>query len=207
MVPHLLESWHRQMDTWKVHGRHHYAEHQKAHAALPPLPRGYRAVPGFVGYAVNRKGAVISCRRGGRPKHVYLVDQWHQVHLLTVTGGYKAIHVYVPGQPRLTAFVHRMVLLAFVGPCPRGMEACHNNGQPGDNRVENLRWDTRSNNLYDRIRHGWIDRSETKAAKLTPAIVRAIRASTESHAALGRHYKVHWKTISRARNYKAWKRT
>lgn len=46
-------------------------------------------------------------------------------------------------------FVHRLVLDAFVGPCPDGMEGCHNNGNPADNRVENLRWDTRSANVID----------------------------------------------------------
>ncbi len=53
-----------------------------------------------------------------------------------------------------TMFAHRAVLLAFVGPCPEGMEACHNNGDPLDNRVENLRWDTRSNNTLDKVAHG-----------------------------------------------------
>ena len=34
------------------------------------------------------------------------------------------------------------------------MEACHANDDPSDNRLENLRWDTRSENLYDRVRNG-----------------------------------------------------
>lgn len=50
--------------------------------------------------------------------------------------------------------VHRLVLEAFVGPCPDGMEGCHNNGDPANNRVENLRWDTHANNMHDVIEHG-----------------------------------------------------
>lgn len=50
--------------------------------------------------------------------------------------------------------VHRAVLLAFVGPPPEGYEACHINGNPADNRLENLRWGTRSDNLRDAVRHG-----------------------------------------------------
>lgn len=50
--------------------------------------------------------------------------------------------------------VHRLVLEAFVGPCPPGMECCHNNGDPSDNRVENLRWDTKKANVADRRKHG-----------------------------------------------------
>lgn len=49
---------------------------------------------------------------------------------------------------------HRLVLQAFVGPCPEGMEACHNNGNPADNRLENLRWDTPSSNALDKVKHG-----------------------------------------------------
>ena len=50
--------------------------------------------------------------------------------------------------------VHRLVLMTFVGPCPEGMEGCHNNGDASDNRLENLRWDTPSENMYDKGRHG-----------------------------------------------------
>lgn len=50
--------------------------------------------------------------------------------------------------------VHRLVLIAFVGQCPNGMEARHLNGNPTDNRLENLVWGTPSANGYDKVRHG-----------------------------------------------------
>lgn len=50
--------------------------------------------------------------------------------------------------------VHSLVLAAFVGRCPEGMEGCHWNDIPADNRLENLRWDTRSANVADRVRNG-----------------------------------------------------
>lgn len=50
--------------------------------------------------------------------------------------------------------VHVLVLEAFVGLRPAGMEACHENGNPSDNRLSNLRWDTKSENSKDRVRHG-----------------------------------------------------
>ena len=49
--------------------------------------------------------------------------------------------------------VSRMVLEAFVGPCPPGMEACHWNDIADDNRLENLRWDTHAANIADRTRN------------------------------------------------------
>ncbi len=56
--------------------------------------------------------------------------------------------------------VHRLVLLTFIGPCPEGKEACHNNGIKTDNSPENLRWDTKSENNKDRFRHGYRDPTE-----------------------------------------------
>lgn len=53
-----------------------------------------------------------------------------------------------------TKKVHRLVAEAFIGPCPEGMELCHNNDDPGDNRVENLRWDTHKANCVDRANNG-----------------------------------------------------
>lgn len=50
--------------------------------------------------------------------------------------------------------VHVLVLEAFVGPRPDGMDGCHWNGDPGDNRLPNLRWDTRSANILDSVRNG-----------------------------------------------------
>ena len=72
--------------------------------------------------------------------------------------------------------VHRLVLLAFVGPCPNEMEACHNDGDCTNNRLENLRWDTRKANWQDARIHktALIGESSPKAI-LTAEEVIAIR--------------------------------
>lgn len=51
-------------------------------------------------------------------------------------------------------YVHRLVLETFRGPPADGMEACHFNDDPADNRLENLRWDTHSSNQFDKVRNG-----------------------------------------------------
>jgi hypothetical protein len=56
------------------------------------------------------------------------------------------------GQTTIT--VHRLVAAAFLGPRPDGMMICHWNGDPADNRVENLRYATRVDNALDSLRHG-----------------------------------------------------
>lgn len=50
--------------------------------------------------------------------------------------------------------VHSLVLEAFVGSCPSGLECCHNDGDPSNNQLENLRWDTHKSNGEDMVKHG-----------------------------------------------------
>lgn len=42
----------------------------------------------------------------------------------------------------------------FVGLRPDGLEVCHNDGVHTNNQLTNLRYDTRRENLRDRVRHG-----------------------------------------------------
>lgn len=49
---------------------------------------------------------------------------------------------------------HIAVLEAFRGPRPKGLDGCHNNGKHEDNRLSNVRWDTRSSNGQDTYIHG-----------------------------------------------------
>ena len=50
--------------------------------------------------------------------------------------------------------LHRMVLEAFVGPRPEGLECRHLNGDRSDARLSNLQWGTHAENMQDRERHG-----------------------------------------------------
>jgi hypothetical protein len=60
----------------------------------------------------------------------------------------------VQNKKSITQYVHILVLNAFTGPCPPGMEGCHSNGDATNNRLDNLRWDTHISNVQDSIRHG-----------------------------------------------------
>lgn len=50
--------------------------------------------------------------------------------------------------------VHHLVLEAFVGPRPPGLECLHANDIGTDNRVENLRWGTGSENVCEMVKNG-----------------------------------------------------
>lgn len=67
--------------------------------------------------------------------------------------GHLKVRLHRPGYSE-PQYVHRLVLLAFVGPAPDGNECCHNDGDAGNNVIANLRWDTPSSNNLDMNLHG-----------------------------------------------------
>jgi len=100
---------------------------------------------------------------------------------------------------------HTLVLTAFVGPRPEGMECCHNDGNPWNNCIENLRWDTSKNNHADKVKHGTTNRGERcGTAKLTQAQVDLIRKDTRLQRIIAAEYGVRDNTISRIKSGKRW---
>lgn len=112
----------------------------------------WRAIPGYEGiYEVSDQGGVralprVDAQGGRRRLRVFKpsrMDMW----------GHVGVKLRRNGVVR-SFYVHRLVLDAFVGPCPPGMEACHWNDVPDDNRLSNLRWATKSANRFDSVRNG-----------------------------------------------------
>jgi hypothetical protein len=114
-----------------------------------------------------------------------------------------------PGKLRVT-YVHRLVLEAFVGTRPTGMHGCHNDGNPDNNHLSNLRWDTPKGNQADRVKHGTDTRGERNAhSKLTEQDVREIRGRHQrgdaSYRKLAAEYGVTFGLISHVVNGRAWR--
>lgn len=53
-----------------------------------------------------------------------------------------------------TRSVHQLVAEAFIGDRPPGWHVCHNDGDRSNNRAENLRYGTVSENNLDTVKHG-----------------------------------------------------
>jgi hypothetical protein len=89
--------------------------------------------------------------------------------------GYLAVNLH-RDQTKNRRLIHHLVLEAFVGPRPPGLICCHWDGDPANNRVENLRWDTYKSNCDDMLRHGNRRMGETGTkARLKEVEVREIR--------------------------------
>lgn len=74
-----------------------------------------------------------------------------------------------------TRLVHRLVAEAWIGPVA-GMDVCHNNGIRHDNRLENLRIDTRKGNMRDIYKHDTHIRGERCGTnKHSEALMRQIK--------------------------------
>lgn len=100
-----------------------------------PIPRFGRYEASDLGRIRNSKGLVMKARLSNRGyPQLDLTDDEGRVRTVTV---------------------HTMVLLAFAGPCPDGMEAKHANDVSEDNRwPENLSWGTHSENEKDKFANG-----------------------------------------------------
>lgn len=106
----------------------------------------------------------------------------------------KQVHLYKNGK-RTVCLVHRLVLGAFVGECPEGMEVRHLNSVSTDNRLCNLAYGTHSENVIDTINLGRNSRQ-----RLDPQKVMEIREKASNGAKtrdLASEYGVSTRAISK----------
>lgn len=104
----------------------------------------WRAVPGWPDYMVSDRGRVVSHRRG-QPAEL---QPW------TTPKGYRYVALHRGEAPRRSLAVHRLVMLAWVGPRPRGLEVRHLDGDPGHNCLANLAYGLPGANALDQVAHG-----------------------------------------------------
>lgn len=97
------------------------------------------SIPGLPGYFASESGEV-------RSQHTILAATKQK-------SGHLIVCPSVGGKQRPEA-VHRLVCIAFHGPCPAGMECRHKDGDPANNKPGNLQWGTRLENQRDCLEHG-----------------------------------------------------
>lgn len=167
----------------------------------------YRPIYGRPYYRVGDDGSVWSKRRSGpglRPR-----EEWKQLKPVILKTGYPAVNL--DGH---TLTIHTLVLEAFVGKCPRGMECRHKNGIKTDVKLSNLCWGTRKENHADRIAHGTnrlgvsLPGSLHPSAKLSESIIPKIRAAIQAggkQVATAREFGISRTQLRRIVSGEAWK--
>lgn len=168
----------------------------------------WASIPGFEGlYEVSFLGQIRSL---ARPRQT---GGWSRTKILKACErhrGYLAVGLQ-KGKSVFRYDVHRLVLLAFIGPCPFiGGEARHLNGHKQDNRLSNLKWGTARENAADRETHGHIVRGSNHAhARLDEQsakdILRRWVNRHESQYDLARAFGVSRSTIQSCLERKTWR--
>lgn len=164
----------------------------------------WKEVNGYEGfYEVSSLGRVrsISCRiadkrcpngkyhKGRILKPGYTVNGYLQV-LLRANGKYKSCRV------------HRLVAEAFIPNTENKSEVNHKNGVKTDNRLENLEWNTRSENaahMYRKLKippNKGMEGKVSRFRKLTNEQVEAIKADIRGFDTIAQEYGISKQTVS-----------
>lgn len=107
----------------------------------------WKDVPGYEEYyQVSNIGNVKRTRsKNGKPDR-------ELKHLLNVRG-YRLVKLCMDGIMR-NFLIHRLVAMAFLPNSENKPEVNHINGNPGDNRIENLEWCSRMENMANAVERG-----------------------------------------------------
>ena len=105
----------------------------------------WKVIPEFPRYEVSNKGRVRSncCKNGRKVRYV--------LKALERGNGYLYVHLCIldpeTGRVKVKHMdIHRLVALTFIGECPPGKVCDHKSGDRWDNRLENLRYASPSEN-------------------------------------------------------------
>lgn len=133
----------------------------------------WRPVPGYEGhYEVSEDGQVASVKSGDRRPMSPLRQKSGHLGVSLCLGGVKTRYR-----------IHRLVMHAFVGPCPEGLEVRHLDGDPENNYLANLVYGSGSENRADTYLHGSRATGErSHLAKLSDVQVAEIMALRGVHS-------------------------
>lgn len=178
------------------------------------LSEEWRDVVGYEGfYQVSNLGRVKSLSRTVIRISKYGKEVQQQVHekILTINRANKIRRMVLLWRNNKCKnfLIYRLVLEAFYGPCPKGYQACHNDGDRTNDVLTNLRWDTPTNNCKDRKRHGTESHGEIHYnSKLTNDKVKLIRQlyrAGHQQKMIAKWFNVDNSNIGHIVNRRSWK--
>lgn len=164
----------------------------------------WKSVPGYEGiYSISSLGRVRSeerlVKQSNRWKQVVQRYQVERILKPKVTpAGYRSVSLCVAGSIKHVG-VHRLIALAFIPNPDEKPVVAHNDGNPSNNTLGNLRWATVAENHSDMIIHGTAPiRERNPRCKVNERIVVEIRSIRNmSQRAIAKMYAI---SASQVRN-------
>lgn len=155
---------------------------------------------GFNGYQVSTLGRIRSMRR-----RTCKILRARPLPL-----GYVQIGLFRDDGSRKPTFLHRLILMTFVGPAPEGKpHVNHIDFNRSNNRLSNLEWISRAENQRHTARAGRMARGERNSgAKLNReqiATIRDLRASGRSQQSIADEFGISQTQTSRIVRRDSWR--
>lgn len=157
----------------------------------------WKVIPGWENYEVSNKGRVRRITTA--------CGTWkNRIHKALLDNGYPRALLSHPKKKRKAIHVHRLVMLAFVG--PSNLHVNHINGIKTDNRLENLEYVTPLENRKHAARMGLMRHgAEVNTAKLSEHDIKNIRLDRRTQMEIAKDYKVSQTNISAIKRRETWK--
>lgn len=172
-----------------------------------PDQEQWKAICGYPAYQVSDYGSVRSFWQkfglAGGGTTYKIAPEPQRILKPHKVCGYQRVCFKNGPDVQVDFFIHILVLTAFVGPCPPGLQCRHLDGDRLNNHSPNLCWGTALENGQDRIRHGTVPRGANHhraCAVLSESQVKDIRylhSIGVKNASLGRLFNCHRNTISK----------
>lgn len=139
----------------------------------------YSTLSRFNGYRFGDHGKIETCIVMGGCHSGKLTEVWREKSASPDKDGYLKVCLRnSETRKRQVIHVGRLILEAFVGPCPDGMEACHKDNDKSNNALSNLRWGTHKSNMDDGKVfgvYGKLKGSQIGLSKLTESYIPLVR--------------------------------
>ena len=169
----------------------------------------WKPVLGFPGYEVSNQGRVRSYYRACPNGQLVVTTPQKILKSHSSNSPYPSVSLAKNGK-YFRIHVHRLILLSFVGPPAPGYEACHNDGIPTHCTLDNLRWDTISNNHLDKNKHGTMSHGTKRYnSKFTDEQILEIRSLHANNyryqREIAKMFNVSASVINSIVNHKSWK--